>query len=160
MTSNLHNFMWSKTFRQVESDKDDKTMMLTMLYMCKQFKDHKNNMWKYEQNKTWEKMTSTICNICKSLENKMTFGILRQWHFAMAINIMKWKNDRYAQMNTNMTKFCQKKVENHWDEKKNKKKIQRKEIREGKKLTFNDNQLDDNGVLQQEIQRQTHPCLQ
>jgi hypothetical protein len=32
--------------------------------------------------------------------------------------------------------------------KKTRKQIQRKERREGKKLTFNDNQLDDNGVFQ------------
>ncbi len=35
--------------------------------------------------------------------------------------------------------------------KKTRKKFQRKETREGKKLTFNDNQLDDSGGLQQEI---------
>jgi len=63
MTFNLHNLMWSKMFRQVESDEDDKTMMLTMLYICKQFKDHKNNMWKHEQNKTWEKMKRNEKNL-------------------------------------------------------------------------------------------------
>jgi len=34
-----------------------------VLYIHKQFKDHKNNMWKHDQNKTWEKMKKNEKNL-------------------------------------------------------------------------------------------------